>query len=235
MINLQELYQGAVIFNSKNKEVSPKKCVAPFTAALKEYKAKFIINAITKQSTSVDGKIKHIYSNVLVLAVLPFQSADETYNMAICLTYRIDSGVKIYRCWYDVKNQSFYVNNSQEIHSFDFDNIDYSCIENLIQLSSPHIDESKSFKSEDMKKILGSLSIDCSSLTLSISKDKVKLAENLPIRCFKRLQKRHFLESITVKDLRQEFSFLLIEDMKKDIFNIYEKALLINTLLNENC
>lgn len=235
-MKLLDLYKGAVITNKHKVEVSPKKCIAPFIAALKEHKAKILVNAITSGSINIsDTEQKPIYSNVLVQAVLPFQSADETYNMTICLTYRTDYGVKIYRCWYDTENMSYYVDNSREIFAYDFDNIDYSIIDHLIQIPYPKINESKKLDCNELKKILGSWSIDCSSMVLAITKDKVKLAENLPIRCFKRIQKRHFLDTISIKELRRDFSFLLIEDLKKDLFNIYEKSLLINKLLNENC
>lgn len=231
-MKLSDLYKGAEIIYKK-EIINPKKLIFPFITTLKAHKAKFTYNIISNQNVVINDKEIPVYSNVLVQAILPYKI--DSYNMVICLAYRIGFGVKIYRIWYDIQNQSYFINNNKEIIYTNFSDVDYSKIENLIQLPFPEIKEDKELNFENLKRIICEWTIDCSTMVLSLSKDKVKLAENLPIRCFKRIQKRHFLSTISIKDLRQYFSFLLIEDLKKDLFNIYEKSLLINKLLNENC
>ena len=232
-MKLLDLYNGATVINKK-LTISPKKCIVPFIKQFKDYKTKISVFALSNQEILENNITKKIYSDVLIQVILPNISL-ASYKMMICFTYKIGFGVKIYKCWYDIENQSYLVNTSKDIYMYNFDNIGYSKVATLINEEIPIINESKSFNTEDLKKIMGSWSIDCSQLTLSISKDKVKLAENLPIRCFKRIQKHYLLDTISIKEIRQDFSFLLIEDMKKDLYNIYEKSFLINTLLNENC
>ena len=106
---------------------------------------------------------------------------------------------------------------------YNFDNIGYSKVATLINEEIPIINESKSFNTEDLKKIMGSWSIDCSQLTLSISKDKVKLAENLPIRCFKRIQKHYLLDTISIKEIRQDFSFIIFKLFYKRSYTFFRR------------